>query len=200
MKLRYSPTSPYVRKVNVTAIELGLDNEISRVTTNPWDPQTDLPTDNPLGKVPALMLDDDTVLFDSPVICEYLNNRANGNLIPNDALRWPVLCLQALGDGILDAAVARLLESRRPAEYQFNGWVDRQRGVLTRALDETEKQVNGFQDRVDLGQITIAVALGYLDFRFQADDWRPGRPQLAQWYEGFSTRPSMQQTIPQEPA
>jgi glutathione S-transferase len=200
MKLRYSPTSPYVRKVLITAIETGQDNVIERVPTNPWDPETDLPDDNPLGKVPALTVDERMTLFDSPVICEYLCSRVGAPLMPQGGIdRWRVLRLQALCDGILDAAVLRLLETKRPEEIQKPDWIERQQRVIGRALDNLEKDVGNWSDEVTLGQITAGAALGYLDFRFPGDEWRNGRPALAKWYESFSQRPSMQQTVPADP-
>jgi len=200
MKLRYSPTSPYVRKVLITAIESGQESVIERIPTNPWDPETDLPQDNPLGKVPALTVDEGLTLFDSPVICEYLCSRVGADLVPQGgANRWRVLRLQALCDGILDAAVLRLLETRRPEEIQKADWIERQKRVIGRGLDSLEGDVGGWGDELTLGQITAGAALGYLDFRFSADEWRNGRPALESWYGTFSQRPSMQQTVPAEP-
>src|SRR3990167_1033017 len=111
MKLRYSPTSPYVRKVSVTLIETGLDKNIERVATSVWDPKTDIGKDNPLGKIPTLITDDGAVLYDSPVICEYLDGLHKGpKLFPaSGEARWRALRLQALGDGMTDAGILRLL-------------------------------------------------------------------------------------------
>lgn len=200
MKLRYSPVSPYVRKVMITAIETGQESVIDKVPTNPWDPETDLPDDNPLGKVPALLLDDGTTLFDSPVICEYLSARVGADLVPGEgAKRWRVLRLQALADGILDAAVLRLLETRRPEEIQKPDWIERQKRVIGRGLDALEASVGEWGDELTLGQITAAAACGYLDFRFPGDEWRKGRPALTDWYEAFAQRPSMKATVPADP-
>jgi len=202
MQLRYSPTSPYVRKVMVTALETGLDKKIEKISTNPWDPETDLPKDNPIGKVPALKTDGGEVLFDSPVICEYLDAQQSGDkLFPasGDA-RWSVLKLQALADGILDAAVACVVEGKRPKELQSKDWIARQKNAIERSLDALEHSIS----KLDGGQLTIAqiaagCALGYLDFRKPVDAWRKGRPKLAKWYEEFSKRPSMQATVPKDP-
>ena len=116
MKLYYSPTSPYVRKVNVFSIEAGVDEKIDKIITNPWVEDTRLLTDNPLSKVPTLIMDDGVVLYDSPVICEYLDTlNLNQKLIPEKGIeRWNALRLQALGDGIMDAAILRFLERKRP--------------------------------------------------------------------------------------
>ena len=137
MKLRYSPTSPYVRKVAVTIHELGLDDKVERVMTAPWDAATDLGRTNPLGKVPALIADDGTVLYDSPVICEYLDSLVGSRLVPPGGPdRWTALRRQALADGLIDAAVSCVLEGRRPAERRSTEWVTRQRAA--RPLDRRE--------------------------------------------------------------
>lgn len=200
MKLRYSPTSPYVRKVVITAIETGQDAVIEYIPTKPWDPETDLHKDNPLGKVPALFIDEGLTLFDSPVICEYLCSRVGAPLIPKGGFdRWSVLRLQALGDGILDAAVLRLLEGKRPEEIQKPDWIARQKQVIGRGLDSLEEAVGDWGAELTLGQVTAGAALGYVDFRFPGDKWRNDRPALAGWYEVFARRPSMSQTVPMEP-
>lgn len=200
MKLRYSPASPYVRKVMITAIETGQESIIERIPTNPWHSETDLPADNPLGKVPALVVDEGLTLFDSPVICEYLCSRVGASLVPGEGrARWRTLRLQALGDGILDAAVLRLLEGRRPGEMQNPDWIERQKRTIRRGLDALAEDVENWGDEVTLGQITAGAALGYLDFRFADDEWRKGRPALAGWYETFAQRPSMTRTVPAEP-
>jgi len=200
MKLRYSPTSPYVRKVMITAIETGQESVIETIPTNPWDPDTDLPDDNPLGKVPALVVDEGLTLFDSPVICEYLAERVGAELVPKGGVnRWRVLRLEALCDGILDAAVLRLLESKRPPEIQKADWIERQKRVIGRGCDSLESAVGGWGDELTVGQIAAAAALGYLDFRFPGDEWRRGRPKLTDWYEAFAQRPSMKETVPADP-
>lgn len=206
MKLRYSPTSPYVRKVVVTAIEAGLDDRIERLATDVWAADSDIAADNPLGKVPALALDDGLVLCDSPLICEYLSAHATApGLIPAEgAERWQVLNFEALGDGIMDAAVTRVIETlKRPAALRWEDWLARQKEKIGRALDSLERGALAGQLGVphlgaatDVGRISIACALAYLDFRFAEDDWRHGRPSLAAWYEGYAARPAMQATVP----
>lgn len=201
MKLRYSPTSPYVRKVAVAAIEAGLDGRIERIETDVWNPETDIAEDNPLGKVPALVTDDGTVLCDSPTICDYLDSLHDGpRLVPAEgAERWQVLNLHALASGIMDAAVARVVEVRaRPEALRFDGWLQRQTLKIGHALDALEGRAaaGGLDGPVTLGTITLGCALGYLDLRFSEDAWRDGRPALAAWYETFSRRPSMQATVP----
>jgi glutathione S-transferase len=203
MKLRHSPTSPYVRKVTVTAIELGLDGRIERVPTNTQDPKSDHAADNPLGKVPALITDEGERLYDSPVICEYLDSLAGGAKLfpPAGAERWCALRQQALADGILDAAVLKMLETRRrPEALRWGGWVRLQGGKIGKALDQLEREAGTLESPLTIGQVAAGCALGYLDFRFPEDDWRAAHPKLAEWYEGFAKRPSMRQTVPKETA
>jgi glutathione S-transferase len=202
MQLRYSPTSPYVRKVSVCAIELGLAERIERIPTDTLDPSSGLAEHNPLVKVPALILEDGEVLYDSPVICEYLDSLHDGAKIfpPAGPERWTALRQQALGDGILDAAILRMLETlRRPEALRWRGWIDKQTGKVTRALDRLEAEAEALEGPLTIGQITIGCALGYLDFRFADDKWRAGRPNLAAWHEDFAGRPSMQETAPPAP-
>jgi glutathione S-transferase len=199
MKLRYAATSPYVRKVAICIDELGLADRVDRVETDVWAPDTDIGETNPLGKVPTLTTDEGTVLVDSPLICEYINDLAGGALLPSGTARWKALRLQALADGIMDAAILRRLESRRPAEQQSADWSVRQKRAVDRALDALEAEAGSWGTTVTLGQIAVGCALGYLDFRFGEEDWRPGRPNLAAWYKSFAERPSMQASIPKDP-
>jgi len=202
MKLCYSPTSPYVRKASVTIRECGLEDRVELIPTNPWDPTTDLPTHNPIGKVPALITDDGQPLFDSPVICEYLDSLHHGDKLypPTGATRWSALRQQALADGILDAAVLAFLEiAKRPEQYCWSDWVKRQKSAMQRSLDALEEESKSFGDSLTIGQIATGCALGYLDFRFADDNWRAGRPNLATWSETFFNRPSMVATVPKDP-
>ena len=198
--LRYSPTSPYVRKVLVAAIEMGLDDRIQRIPTLPWDPKTDLPRDNPLGKVPALQTPEGW-LYDSLVICEYLDSLHTGAKLfpPPGAARWQALRHHALADGAMDAAILRRLESQRPEGQRSQGWMDRQKAVVERALDSLEGDAKALVDLSDIGAIAIAVMLGYLDLRFAADEWRRNRPALAAWYARVSQDESMKATEPKDP-
>ncbi len=202
MKLRYSPTSPYVRKVLVAAIELGQSENIELIPTNPWDPDSDIAVHNPLGKVPALLTEGNEVLYDSNVITEYLDTmNPNMALFPQEGrTRWNVLRRRALADGILDAAILRLLESRRGDDERSQGWMDRQHAAYGRALDQLETEADMLGQDVNVGTIAIAVALGYLDFRFGDEDWRGDHPALADWYDLFAERRSMEQTVPKDPS
>ncbi len=202
MKLRYSPNSPYVRKVTVSARELGLQWRIKLVETDPWDPRTDLDAYNPLGKVPALILDDGTTLYDSRLICEYLDSRVKTPVLfpTSDPERWQALRRQALADGILDAAVLSFIETvRRPAGQRWSYWMEMQTVAIERALDALEAEAEGFGKEICIGRIAVGCALGYLDFRFAADNWRMGRPALEAWYEAFARRPSMEESVPRDP-
>lgn len=196
MRLRHSATSPFVRKVMVAAIELGLDDEIERVPTDVWSPDTDIAKDNPLKKVPALATDDGTFV-DSTLICRYLDARAGGRLFPAPGEGWPVLQLYALADGVIEAAVGHVVESlRRPKEFVFQGCLDRQLERIRDTLTAIELSHDFDSGRIDIASITLGAALGYLDFRLGDLQWRKSRPQLAAFDETFSARPSMQATLP----
>jgi len=196
LKLRHSTTSPFVRKVVVTAIETGQDQDIERVKTVTSDPA--LGADNPLQKIPALTLEDGTKLIDSKVICEYLCQRKGSTLIPSGAKRWPVLARQALCDGVLEAAILRRYESQRPDTLRSIEWDAKQKLKVDQALDALEREASGFGDTVDLGTLTAAIMLDYLDFRFDHENWRGSHPNLAKWHKTFSQRPSLKSTMPHD--
>jgi len=193
--LHWSPTSPYVRKVMAAAHELGLADRFDLVPTRPETVVADVAADNPLGRVPALMLPDGTTIFDSLVIAEFLNETAGGALFPpRGPERWRTLTLHALGQGVIDAAIAIVAEGRRPAAERSAAWTAARQAEIGRALDAAERAPPGAG--ADIGTLTLAVALGYLDFRQPERAWRPGRPGLARWYEAFAQRPAMQATKP----
>ncbi|MFN4089161.1 MAG: glutathione S-transferase family protein [Alphaproteobacteria bacterium] len=198
MKLHYSPTSPYVRKVMVTAIEAGVDARIEKAdaAASPVGVNPTLNADNPLGKVPCLVTDDGQALFDSRVICEYLDSVGGGKLFPAAGpARWTALRRQAQGDGLLDAALlARYETAVRPGDRLWPEWRDGQKAKMARALDAFETEADSLGDTIDIGTIAVACALGYVDFRFDADRWRDSRPKLAAWFAGFAARPSMTAT------
>lgn len=205
MKLHWTPTSPYVRKVMVAAYETGLDGRIERIETSFWPPDPGYAKINPLGKVPALVTDAGQALFDSGVICEYLDSLHDGTKLfpPAGEIRWQALVLHSLADGILDAAVLRVMERRRPGELQSAEEMARQKEKVERALDALEEKAGALGSPITIGTIgTIAMgcALGYLDFRFAGEDWRDGRPKLTARYEDFQARPSMTATVPRDPA
>ena len=202
MKLHSNPASPYGRKVKVVAHETGLFERLTvhNLQTSAVGPDLGLVADNPLGKIPCLVLEDGGALYDSRVICEYLDTLHHGpRLFPTGgAERWQALRLQALGDGIMDAALlARYETFLRPEELRWPAWVDGQLDKVQRALDRLEAvDAPGFGGRLDIGIVTVACALGYLDFRYGALDWRRGRSALAEWFAAFAARPSMTGTAP----
>jgi len=196
--LLYSPASPYARKVCVVAAEKGVTITLETVSVSPVTRNDAVGARNPLAKVPSLVLEDGTTLFDSRVICAWLDAEApTPKLIPDGRARWAVLTEEALADGLLDACLLHRYEHvLRPEEKRFQPWIDGQWAKIVAALDALERQARGFGARVDLGTIAVACALGYLDFRFAEKPWRPGRKALAAWFEAFSARPSMTATKP----
>ena len=175
----------------------GIDKESVRVS--PIDPDPHLRRQNPLGKIPCLVLDNGQALYDSRVICEYLDRMHGGRrFVPSDGqARWAALTLQALADGMMDAAVGvRYEETLRPEAVRWETWTANQKLKIRDGLDWLEDEAAGFPALPDIGHIAVASALGYLDFRFDADGWREGRPKLEAWFETFSGRPSMQATKP----
>jgi glutathione S-transferase len=201
MKLHFALPSPYVRKVRAVAAELNLDGRIellNRVTT-PVSSEAELIADNPLGKIPCLITDDGQALYDSRVICDYLDSLVEGKAMTPDTgpARWTALRRQALADGILDAAVGTRYETfLRPKELQWDGWINAQMGKIRQSLDQLEKEADSFGDIVDIGTIAVACAAGYLDFRYPDEGWRDHCPRLAGWYQAFAKRPSIATTAP----
>ncbi len=198
MQLFTNPFSPFCRKVDVVLHETGQRGDVEDVDAvgHPTD-SGGMPTSiNPMGKIPVLVREDGPALFDSRVICQYLNDRAGGGLFPVG--NWDALTLEALGDGICDAAVLMVYEARsRPEEAQYAPWVEGQWAKVARALDALEARWMGLlEGPVNIGQISVACALSYLDLRHDARDWRAGHPALAAWHARFSERPSMQATAP----
>jgi glutathione S-transferase len=197
MKLFYSPTSPFVRKVVACAITRGLDSRIERIRTDAHASPAALLTANPLSKVPALLTDDGVALFDSPLICEYLDSIGDEPpLFPHHgAHRWVALRYQALADGIMDAAVLARGESVRPQEAARLANIERQKAAVARGLAMLEDAPPS-DGLPDIGGISVACALGYLDFRYADDAWRNHHPRLAQWFAGVSALPGLAETAP----
>jgi glutathione S-transferase len=200
MKLYGNAASPFARKALVVAHELGLKLEV--IKTIPAGNE-EFRKVNPLGKIPALLLDDGSVLIDSPVICEYLNHFGGGKFFPGMSIwrsesgRWKALGLQALGDGIMDAAVARMVESRLPPEKQNQAAIARHLTAVEAGLNALERV--HFAEIPTIGEISAACAIGYIDFRLPQLEWRASRPKLAAWYAKFSEYPSMKATVPSNP-
>ena len=200
MKILYSATSPFVRKCLVSAHELGLRTRLELVPVAPHPVKRDpaVVAINPLGKVPALITDEGAVLFDSRVICEYLNTLGDGHLIPaSGPARWRALTNQTLADGMLDAAVLTRYEtSARPESLRWDAWIHGQLEKVTCGLAELERRAGEFAGRIDVGTIAIGCALGYLDLRYASMSWRDRHPATAAWYGAFAQRESMTTTRP----
>jgi glutathione S-transferase len=199
MKVYFSPASPFVRKVLISAHELGLSDRIERLAcaAHPINRDPDIVAHNPLGQVPTFFTDDGRVLYDSRTICEYLDAFGKGQLFGAGDARWQALTNQSLADGLLDAALlARYETAARPQELRWDAWTRSQLEKVNSALDQFEHTTLKLGDRVDIGTITIACALGYLDFRFPDLGWRASRPQLSSWFSEFEKRPAMQATMP----
>jgi glutathione S-transferase len=200
VKLCFSPTSPYVRKVRACAITRAIDKLIELVPTDANASLPEFVAINPLSKVPALVTDDGVALFDSPVICEYLDGIGDARPMfpPHGAQRWRALKFQAAGDGILDASVPRRGEMLKPPDAGRTAWIARQKAAVDRTVDALEADPP--HRALDIGSITVACALGYLDFRFASQPWRPGHPKLTAWYEAFAQNPGIADTVPKDPA
>jgi glutathione S-transferase len=199
MKLHWSPRSPFVRKVMIVAHEAGLADRLTLVRTvaATTKPHPELMRDNPLSKIPTLVLDDGTVLYDSPVICEYLDRMHGGQKLfpPDGAARMTALRRQALGDGFLDFLLLWRDERARaqPSDAHLASYAAKRKSTLA-AIDREVDDLAG--SAFSIGHIALGCALGYLDFRFAAEDWRGDHPRLARWHADFRARPSVQATEP----
>ena len=195
--LRSAPPSPFGRKVKIGAALCGLSDRIKVEEADTTNPNDSLRAQNPLGKIPTLIVEDGTVLFDSRVILEFLDSEAGGGVIipRNGAARFAALTLQALADGIMDAALLQVYEKRwRAAEIQHGPWVDHQAGKVERGLAVLEKAPPGRDGSAHVGHIAVACALGYLDLRFEGA-WRATHPRLVAWLDAFAADvPSFEKT------
>ncbi len=198
MKLIYSVSSPYARKARVVLIEMRLEGQVETEAIDPWADPTGFRDDNPLGKVPTLVRDDGPPLFQSNAICEYLATRGSTHLYPTDPdNRWVAMRQLALADGILDASLTVRIELtfHEPGTISQK-LVERQEYSVALVLDALEDEAETLGGPVTIGQIGIACALGYRDFRFAEVDWRSSHPKLANWFAGFAERASMTATDP----
>ena len=202
MKLIGSYTSPFVRKVRIVLAEKKMECEFD--IDSPWTADSAVPNHNPLGKIPVLLLDDGTPLFDSRVIVEYIDNVTPNNKLfpaPNreriEVKRW-----EALADGLLDAAVAALLEGKRPDGEKSAGWIERQLGKVDRSLafmaDELGEKNFCMGTHFSMADIAVGTALGYLNFRFPAIDWQERHTNLAKLYDKLMQRPSFAESVPHD--
>lgn len=198
MELRFGRVSPFVRKVLVVAHELGIVDRIRLVPTDPRDSPGQIVPLNPLGKIPTLITDSGAILYDSPVICEFLDAEFGGHrfLPAAGQRRWEVMTLAALADGVMDAAILVRHERARPAEGQSADWTDWQLGKVNAGLDRLETMAATFGGELDMGQIGAACALGYLAVRL--DDFRSLAkwPRLKAWFASVEDRPSFRNTVP----
>ena len=199
MKLIYASASPFVRKVHIVLLETGLIEEVSlvEVTTTPVNTADQAVAANPTGKIPALILEDGSSVYDSRVICRYLNDRAKADLYPTDTI-WKMLTLEATADAIMEAAVLMTYERRiRPEDMVYEPWIEAQWAKAERSIASISTDwVEYLQGPLTIGQIGVACALNYVDFRHADRDWRATNPQLADWFASFSERPAMVATRP----
>lgn len=201
MKLIGSLTSPYARKARVVLAEKKIEYDFE--IDSPWNADSGVPNLNPLGKIPVLVLDDETVLFDSRVIVEYLDNvTPNNKLMPApNRERILVKRWEALADGVCDAATAAFLEAKRPAKLQDKTWIERQRGKIAASLEfmaeELGENAHCMGMHFSLADAAAGCALGYLVFRFGDINWQESHPNLAKLYDKLMQRPSFAETMPQ---
>jgi glutathione S-transferase len=200
LQLHWSPKSPFVRKVMVCVHELGMDIEIDKIRSVAamLKPNAALMRDNPLSKIPTLLLDDGSTLFDSVVICEYLNDRANGSLFPaGGSEKWQSLRWHALGNGLLDALI--LWRNEREREVPIQALMDAFELKTQSVLALLEAEVSTLSSApLSIGSVTLGCALGYLDYRFDDLGWRERAPALAAWFAVWRLRPSFVLTEPVE--
>lgn len=196
MDLVISPTSPYARKARIVRLEKGLQDRVQVIAANPLAADSRPVIQNPLGKVPSLILDDGTVLFDSPVICAYLDTIDEAPALTSFSgnRRWECERAQALGDGIMDAAFSLVMERRRDQSEQSESWLQRWRRNIIYGLAAIEQDIRVRGSIYDIGSISCAVALGYLDFRLPDIDWSKNHADLHSWYGKFINRPSFRMT------
>ncbi|MCQ4161935.1 glutathione S-transferase N-terminal domain-containing protein [Roseomonas sp. GC11] len=195
MKLFYSPSSPFVRKVMACLILRGLEGQVELVSTNAHASPGALLAANPLSKVPALLTEDGAAIYDSPVICEYLDGIGSAApLFPAGPARIPALVTQALADGLMDAAVARRMSDQLPQDEGRIAFSARQKAAVERGLAVLEQAPP--QGLADIGAVAVACALGYLDFRFAQEPWREAHPKLAAWLASVAESPAITRTAP----
>jgi len=201
MRLYYWMTCPFACKTLAVIEELGLKNTIECVLLHPWEKTTQLSQLNPLKQIPILELEEGFSIVDSPVIIEYLDSIHQGTrLIPPGGMeRWRALKLQAIADGIMESAILRVLEEQARHElHRSDPWIQRQNVKLIQSLDYLEKEVSTFQHQINVGTLSIAIALSYLNLRFSHENWAEKRQTLDTWFKKISERPSIQESHPRE--
>ncbi|NCX58146.1 MAG: glutathione S-transferase [Rhodobacteraceae bacterium] len=199
MKLVYSPPSPFVRKVTTLIYHAGLDDriELVNVKTSALSVAEEARAANPLGKIPVMILDDGKAIFDSRVITRFLDDLAGSDLYPQESM-YDILTLEALADGIMESAVSITYETKlRPENEQSPSWIEAQWSKVLHAVKALENDAfKSMKGNLNMGQIAVACALGYLDFRHDARQWRNGHPNLASWNEKIMELPALIKTIP----
>jgi glutathione S-transferase len=208
MKLFWTPASPFVRKVMVTAIELGLRDRIEIHPTywpHEWGSRTiefdaEFIGANPVGRIPALVTDGGIAIVESNWICQHLDSlTGTPRLLPAfEPMRLQCTRLLGIADGALEAMIARRAELLRDSRDQSASFIAKQRDRIRRCIDAIDREITTLGGPLTLAQIAVGVACGYLDFRYPADNWRSERPRLTSWYEIFATRTSMRETMPAE--
>jgi glutathione S-transferase len=198
MKLYCSLTSPYARKVRVVIDELGMSDQVEEILADPFNAPDELLAANPLSRIPTLIGERGEFLPDSRLIIEYLQARGKHlTPMPRGTQRWAAARRLMLADGIIDAAVATVLEKRRPEGIIYTAHLDRQAQRIRRSIDALNAEAAHLSLRsVGMVEIATGVALGYLDFRLPYLEWHRGHEGLVHWYESFQHRPSMQKTQP----
>ncbi|MEM0989340.1 MAG: glutathione S-transferase [Pseudomonadota bacterium] len=200
MKLFYAAASPYVRKCMIVAHELGLADRLELVQgrSSPLDPNPDVVAVNPVGKIPALITDDAGTVVDSRVICRYLNETGGGSFYGTGTEGFRIKAREAMAEGMIDALLLAVYETRLKGDKASQEWIDGQRGKAFRGIGHFEKNVDELGGDFTIDQVALGAALGYADFRHPDMAWRDRAPKLAAWFEALSAKPSMQATVPSD--
>lgn len=200
IKLFYTPTSPYARKVRIVALEKGLKDKISEIIAPPADNPPELQKTNPLGAIPALLLENGESIYDSMVICAYLDSLSKENpLYPSSGIeKFRAMRAEALGNGVMESGVAIVCERRRTETGISQKVIDKHLKAIDRCLPVMEAESAGFGKEIDIRQIAFGAALGYTAFRLPEVNWQGKAPKLAKWYETFAQRPAMKATVPKD--
>ena len=197
MKLRWSPTSPFVRKVVVLLKEKGIEEVVEKEKSNPLSREDRADTPSPLGQIPCLITDDGRSIYDSPIIMEFLDVECTGpEMLPRAGKeRWAVLTRQALADGMISAMVVCFVESLKKPERQSAGIIAHNKAIVFNGISALEGDISGFSAKIDVGTISVAVAIAFADQTFPDYDWREDCPSLAEWFDAFNQRPSMTESV-----
>ncbi len=198
MELYISPTSPYARKAWMMVLEKGLAEQVEIKPVNPWESPPELTVKNPLSQVPVLAIGSDQYVYDSRVICAYLDSLGEGpQLVPQEGMeRMAVLRMEALADGMSDVAVNVFFARKGNGDNPDTPAIERQLGKIDAVLRVMQDELPQFEGKLNLGTIAYGAALGYLDLRYRELEWRKRVPELANWFKTMEQRPAMMITIP----